>query len=111
VLLVEDEALIAMELEMALENAGAVVVGPVYSLPTALEAARATELAAAVLDVDLGGRDVFPVADLLLARGVPFVFHTGHGRRLVLGRDYPDAPVCKKPTSGERVVRVLAATL
>lgn len=111
VLLVEDEVLIAMELEMALEDAGAIVLGPIHSLPAAIEAARTVDLAAAVLDIDLAGRDVFPAADILRARGVPFVFHTGHGRRIELDRDYPAVPVCKKPVSGDRVVRILAGML
>lgn len=111
ILLVEDEILIAIELEMALEDAGAVVVGPIPGLAAAIEAARTADVAAAILDIDLAGHDVFPAADILRARGVPFVFHTGHGRRVELGHDYPAVPVCKKPMSGDRVVRILAGTL
>jgi DNA-binding response OmpR family regulator len=111
VLVVEDEALVAMELEYKLEAAGAVVYGPAASLPEAIAAAEEEHLEAAILDVDLGGLDVFPVADMLKARGVPFLFYTGHGRRTALAGDYPDAPVCQKPLSSDEVLRVLAKLL
>lgn len=109
ILLVEDEALIAMEIEMVLDSLGAHIVGPVPDLPEALAAAETGRFDAAVLDVDLGGEDVFPVAERLLRRRVPFLFHTGHGLRLEIARDFPDAPVCKKPIAAERLARHLAA--
>lgn len=96
---------------MTFEHFGAAVVGPCYGLASAVETARSTDLAAAVLDIDLAGEDVFPAADILTERGVPFVFHTGHGRRIELARDYPDVPVCKKPVRGERIAKVLAGLL
>lgn len=108
ILVVEDEALVAMELEFKLQAAGAQVFGPAASLPDAMTAADQDGLEAAILDVDLRGLDVFPVADKLKARGVPFLFYTGHGRREALAGDYPDAPVCQKPLSSDEVLRVLA---
>lgn len=109
VLLVEDEAFVAMDIQFALEDAGAHVVGPCASLSAALAAARGEELDAAILDIDLGGLDVFPAADILRDAGVPFVFHTGHGQRRELIEDYPDAPVCKKPVGSDRLLNALAA--
>jgi DNA-binding response OmpR family regulator len=111
ILLVEDEALIAMELEMVLEAFGAIVRGPVPDLDAALAAARDERFDAAVLDIDLGGEDVFPVAEVLQSRHVPFLFHTGHGLRHELAQDYPEVPVCAKPMPGERLARHVAALL
>ena len=109
VLLVEDEALIALEIEMVLEAYGARVHGPIPDLPGATAAAETGRFDAAILDVDLAGEDVFPVAEVLSRRDVPFLFHTGHGTRAELGRDYPGAPVCRKPMAGDLLVRHLAA--
>lgn len=107
VLVVEDEMLIAMDLENALEEAGANVVGLAATLDRALILAERELPDAAVLDVDLKGQDVFPVADALLARGVPFLFHTGHATRESLQVRYPGVPVLIKPT----VVGTLVSTL
>lgn len=109
ILLVEDEALIAMEIEMSLEAAGAKVYGPVPDLAGAVAAAQAERFDAAVLDIDLGGEEVFPVARILLRRRVPFLFHTGHGLRRDLEQEFPEAPVCKKPMPGDQLARHIAA--
>jgi CheY-like chemotaxis protein len=79
VLVVEDEYFFADALQSALRQAGATVLGPVPSVEAALELLeREEEPQAAVLDVNLGGEMVHPVADALLARGIPFVFATGY---------------------------------
>lgn len=109
VLLVEDEAFVAMDIQFALQDAGAQVVGPCASLSATIAAARDGGFDAAILDIDLGGNDVFPAADILRDADVPFVFHTGHGQRRELIEDYPDAPVCKKPVGSDRLLNALAA--
>ena len=76
VLVVEDEYYIAAEIKRALDQAGAVVVGPVGILEDGLELAD-EELDAALLDVNLHGKTSFEVAERLDRRGVPFVFLTG----------------------------------
>jgi DNA-binding response OmpR family regulator len=78
VLVAEDEMLIAMELESMLQGLGCNVVGPVGTVALALRLARTKELDAAVLDVDLHGEKIFPIAQALQARGIPFVFATGY---------------------------------
>ncbi|MGE4220791.1 MAG: histidine kinase, partial [Alphaproteobacteria bacterium] len=78
VLVVEDEALVALDVAAALRGAGCAVVGPVGRLEAALKLAGEEALDAAVLDVNLGGPMVFPVAEALRARGIPFVFLTGY---------------------------------
>lgn len=80
VLVVEDESLVAMLLETILEDMGCTPVGPAANIDDGL--AMATDggrLDAALLDVNVAGRQVFPVAEALKARGVPFVFSTGYG--------------------------------
>jgi CheY-like chemotaxis protein len=98
VLVVEDEALVSIMLEDMLSDLGCVVVGPAASLAAALALAGTEEVAAAVLDVNLGGQTVFPVADILASRGVPFVFATGYGRAGLRPADAA-RPVVQKPYS------------
>lgn len=80
VLVVEDESLVAMLLETILEDMGCVPVGPASNIDEGATLVRDTaDLDAALLDVNVAGRQVFPVAEALKARGVPFVFSTGYG--------------------------------
>lgn len=80
VLIVEDESLVAMLLETILEDMGCTPIGPAASIDEGLAmVADGDNLDAALLDVNLAGRLVFPVAEALKARGVPFVFSTGYG--------------------------------
>ncbi len=78
VLVVEDEFLVATLIEDMLVDAGCVVAGPIPRLSEALDAAGSGTFDAAVLDVNLGGDRVYPVADALSRRNVPFVFVTGY---------------------------------
>jgi len=80
VLLVEDEALVAMLLETILEDMGCIPVGPAATVEDGLAmVADPAPLDGALLDVNIAGRQVFPIAEALKARGVPFVFSTGYG--------------------------------
>ena len=79
VLLVEDEAMIAMLVEEMVLDFGSEVVGPAAKMEEALRLASDASLDAAILDVNVGGAVVYPVADLLRARGVPIIFATGYG--------------------------------
>jgi CheY-like chemotaxis protein len=78
VLVVEDELLIAMELDAVLQEAGFTVVGPVSSVGEALDAIQAEHLDAAVLDVSLYGQRVTPVAEVLLSINTPFVLTSAY---------------------------------
>ena len=109
VLIVEDEALLALELELAFVDEGAEIVGPALSLShgvTLVEAAP--EIDCAVLDVDLGGRDVFPIAHALEQRGIPFIFHTAHARASTLTTLFPHSETVVKPARPEDLVVQLA---
>lgn len=80
ILVVEDESLVAMLIETILEDMGCAVVGPASSVDEALKmVADHADIDGALLDVNVAGREVFPVADALKARNVPFVFSTGYG--------------------------------
>jgi DNA-binding response OmpR family regulator len=96
ILVVEDDFLVATLLVEILESVGWQVVGPVAHLATALDAAAIEGFDVAVLDVDLGGQTVYPVAEVLDARRVPFVFVTAHGREalppLFCGRPHLGKP-------------------
>ncbi len=78
ILVVEDEFLVALEVEAALESIGCAIAGPFARLAKAMEAAKGTRLDGAVLDVNLNGEMVYPLADLLAQQDVPFVFLTGY---------------------------------
>lgn len=79
VLIAEDDVLTILDTADALEASGAEVVGPIGNLDDALERVRAgSPVAAAVLDLSLRGHHVWPLADQLMKRGVPFVFATGY---------------------------------
>jgi DNA-binding response OmpR family regulator len=96
VLLVEDESLVAMMMTEALVELGFTVIGPYSNTAEALQAVNNTPMGAAILDINLGNELVYPVAELLAARAIPFAFVTGYGSEDV-ERRYPDAPVLLKP--------------
>jgi PAS domain S-box-containing protein len=109
VLIVEDAVLLAMELESGLSEAGATVIGPAYELEEAL-ALLDQPIDAAVLDANLNGHSVSPVAEALKARNVPFVFATGYGEAGGAPGDF-DAPVIRKPYDVTQVAAALAELL
>jgi len=86
VLVVEDEALIAFDLEAMLTDAGIVVVGPVATLDAAISAAKTATVDAALLDVSLARQLVWPAAEILQRRNIPFLFLTGFA-----GHSFPEA--------------------
>ncbi|MVA12186.1 response regulator [Agrobacterium vitis] len=108
VLVVEDEALVAMMVEDFLADLGCTVVEVAASVPAALGVANnhGVILDGAVLDVNLGGEKVFPVAEALQTRGIPFVFATGYGAAGIDER-FSKAQVLSKPYD----VRALQAAL
>ncbi len=112
VLVVEDEAIVAMLVEDELRDAGAEVVGPVPSASNALrlvEAAAAEGgISAAVLDINLGGQHVRPVADRLASLGVPFLFATGYGENRDTG-GHRAAPTLHKPFDPARLIAAVEA--
>ncbi|SDD21667.1 Response regulator receiver domain-containing protein [Belnapia rosea] len=112
VLVVEDEALVSMLIEDELRDAGAEVVGPAISVDDALRlvetAATAGGISAAVLDINLDGQHVAPVADQLAALNVPFLFATGYGANYDVG-GHGAVPVVQKPFDLEQLVATVEA--
>lgn len=106
ILVVEDEAMIAMLLEDILDELGCAVVGPVARADQALTAIEAESLDGAVLDVNLNGEPSYEVADALAARGVPFMFITGYGEA-GLKDGYRHHPVMQKPFTRDDLDRAL----
>ena len=108
ILVVEDEALVASLLEDDLRSTGAEVIGPARSVDEALLLIAAAEgrLSAAVLDFNLNGTMVSPVADRLADLGVPFIFATGYGEGCDRGL-HTAAPVLAKPFSLNRLVAAI----
>jgi CheY-like chemotaxis protein len=111
VLTVEDEYFIAGELEEALRKAGATVLGPASSVGAALALLDGDALPeAAVLDVNLSGEMVYPVADRLTAWGIPFLFTTGYDRSALPER-YARVRRLEKPFEPRDVLRALRQLL
>lgn len=96
ILVVEDNFLVAMDEQLMVEECGCIAVGPVSSVGAALELIRQTVLDGAVLDVNLGDCRVWPVAELLQERGVPFVLATGYDKEEVPAHLGP-RPILTKP--------------
>jgi CheY-like chemotaxis protein len=104
VLIVEDEVVVALFLEDVLDEFGYRVAGVVTQLDDAM--ARDVDYDIAVLDVHINGRSVFDFADVLVARGIPFVFATGYGERGIPER-HRSSPVLQKPFQPDELKRIL----
>jgi len=105
IMVVEDEALVAMVVSDALTELGYQVAGPFSRPPDALAAVRDGNIAAAILDINLAGTLVYPVADELTRRGIPFIFVTGYGVESVEKR-FAEIPVLQKPIERETLQRI-----
>jgi CheY-like chemotaxis protein len=110
VLVVEDEYLIRMLLEDMLADLGYAVAAAVGTVTEARELAANGDFSAAILDVNLDGQEIFPVADILKERGLPFVFVTGYGERS-LPEPYRDRPALQKPFQADQLKAALAGLL
>jgi CheY-like chemotaxis protein len=107
VLLVEDDYFIMKNLRLRFQQEGATIVGPAATVPDALDLVRTTpRIDAAILDIDLQGELVFPVAEALSERGVPFVFATGYDPAAIPAR-YAGVAHCSKPVDPGRLAKAL----
>jgi len=98
VLVVEDESLVALDIESMLEELGCVVVASVPRLLKALDLAASLDIDLAVLDINLAGEVVYPLAFRLAQRGIPFLFTTGYSTA-TLPADLRDRPLVRKPVA------------
>lgn len=103
ILVVEDTFAMALALKATLDAVGCAVVGPVGRLEQALPLAQAHRLDGAILDVNLGGQSVFPLAQELAAQGVPMIFTTGYERD-ILPDAFRDSPRLEKPFDMEQLL-------
>ncbi|MGH6665283.1 MAG: response regulator [Pseudolabrys sp.] len=110
ILVVEDEYLISMLLEDMLADLGFEVAAAVGTIAEASDVAANGDINAAVLDVNLDGQEIYPVAAILAKRGLPFVFVTGYGERS-LPEPYRDRPALQKPFQIEQLKTTLDGIL
>ncbi len=108
ILVVEDEPIIALDLEAAVQDQQGIVIGPIGELTEAVRMAQTAQLDGAILDLRLRQQMARPVADALLARNIPFVYHSGQAH-MTGPDDWPSAPAIIKPAAAEHVIKVLAA--
>lgn len=107
ILVVEDEYMLASELQRELEDAGAVVLGPAGAVETAIEViGQEAQIDGAVVDVNLRGEMAYPVADVLADRGVPFVLTTGYDPSALPPR-FARIARCEKPVDIAKLARAL----
>jgi CheY-like chemotaxis protein len=108
-LVVEDEYLIAADLAASLESLGVEVIGPAASVTEALSLVKTagSRLDGAVLDINLRNERVYPVADVLTAQGVPYIFTTGYDA-IAIPDCYASAPRCEKPVDKAQLIRWLS---
>lgn len=110
ILVVEDDYFIAQDVQRSLERAGAAVIGPAPSVSEALDLIQTEpKLDAAVLDVNLGEERSFPVAQVLEAQGIPFLFATGYDSADIPA-EWQHATIAMKPLRIAAVEELLAAS-
>ncbi len=110
VLIVEDEFLLAMSLEDDLRSAGCAPIGPFANLADATQATRREEFDLAILDVNLNGQVVYPLAEELLSRAKPFVLLTGYGAES-LPHHFRSLPRLSKPYDLTNLVKEIGRAL
>jgi len=104
---IEDEVIVGMLIEDMLEELGCEVAAISTHIEEALQLARAPDIDLAILDINLGGKQSFPVADVLKSRGVPFMFATGYGAH-ILKPPYSGTPTLQKPFQLDDLQRMLS---
>lgn len=109
VLIVEDNLLLAEVTRILLEESGCQVVGPAGWLQRGLELAEREPLDGAILDINLHGEMSFAIAEVLRARGVPFIFVTGYEDRSIVPLAFRSAPRLDKPVADEHLMTVMVA--
>jgi CheY-like chemotaxis protein len=109
-LIVEDEAMVAMLLEDCLQEIGCLVAATASRLDEALALAGSAAIDFAILDLNLNGKLSYPVADALVARGIPFVFSTGYGAG-ALPPHFQRVPTIGKPFDPQELEDAVASAL
>jgi CheY-like chemotaxis protein len=108
VLVVEDELMIRMLLQDMLADLGHTLAGEAGRIEEALALAKEGEFDVAILDVNLNGQPISPVVEILIKRGLPFVFATGYGQRGV-PEPYRNTPTLQKPFQADALAQAIEA--
>jgi two-component sensor histidine kinase/DNA-binding response OmpR family regulator len=108
ILVVEDESLISMFMKDVICELGAGVIGPINTLDAGYDVAKSEAMDGAILDLNLGGTQTYPLAEILSSRGVPFVFLTGYDSESV-DRRYSHIPVLQKPIEFDTLKHTLVS--
>jgi CheY-like chemotaxis protein len=111
ILVAEDEAIIAMDVQFLLEECGAEVVGPAHTLEDALKLARFEEIDAGILDLRLGKDTIDRAAHALKERGIPFIFYSGQSKGDPLREAWSDYVIVAKPARQSQLMSELAIVL
>ena len=109
VLIVEDDPMIALDLEMAFEDAGFTVLSPAHDVMTAMEILRDQTVGCACLDFNLGSETSVPIAEALQNAGIPFVVSTGMAERARDALHSIPCPIVSKPTNPAALIGALAS--
>jgi two-component SAPR family response regulator len=107
VIVIEDEALLVLEMEDILGDLGCVVVGTASRLPPAMELAQNADFDVAILDMNIAGQRIDPIAQIIVARQLKIIFVTGYGQRTL--PPGVTAPVVDKPCTPEKLRALLGA--
>jgi CheY-like chemotaxis protein len=108
ILVVEDELMIRMLLQDMLADLGHTLAGEAGGIEEAMTLAKQSEFDLAILDVNLNGQPISPVVEVLVARGLPFVFATGYGQRGV-PEPYRTTPTLQKPFQSDALAKAIEA--
>ncbi len=108
ILVVEDELMIRMLLQDMLSDLGHTLAGEAGRIEEAMALAKQCEFDVAILDVNLNGQPISPVVEILVERGLPFVFATGYGQRGV-PEPYRHTPTLQKPFQSDALARAIEA--
>ena len=111
ILVAEDEPFIALDVALAVEDAGGKVAGPAASVREALALIETLPLVGAILDVNLADGDISPVAERLITAGVPIILQTGIGLPPKLAARFPSLQVNTKPCAAAALVEQLEALI
>lgn len=110
ILIVEDEMLVAVLVEDTLADYGGDIIGVAATLREARRFATSEDFDAAVMDVNLAGESVHPVAEILENRGIPFIFVSGYGQSAV-PKSKPNWRICAKPFRGNELAEFLSTQI
>ncbi|GAB6854944.1 response regulator [Asaia astilbis] len=111
IFIVEDEALVALDLKYIIEDTGLTPCGPYDTVVSSMEALDEHLPDCAILDVRVSDGEIFPVADRLMTEDVPIIFYSGHADKRMLTSRYPDAQICVKPSSPQELLQAISDTL